>query len=119
MPEEVKEVLQAVAIDYRRPPRGYRNWSWLRLPKRLTSPQVGTRIADVSAEDRAAWAAAMPNIAQELRHNEMKTGANRLSKTPAPYLEKSKAQVLKGVVIVRIVVGQLNSFKSEKGLILC
>jgi C4-dicarboxylate-binding protein DctP len=64
LPDEVKDVLQAVAIDYRD------HLASIAMDRAATAEaayiEAGGTIIDVSAEDRAAWAAAMPNIAQEL-----------------------------------------------------
>lgn len=64
LPDEVKEVLQVVAIDYRDHLAG------IAMDRAAASEaaylEAGGTIIEVSAEDRAAWAAAMPNIAQEL-----------------------------------------------------
>lgn len=64
LPDEVKEVLQAVAIDYRDHLAG------IAMDRAAEAEaafiKAGGTIIDVSADDRAAWAAAMPNIAQEL-----------------------------------------------------
>lgn len=63
LPDEVKDVLQAVAIDYRDHVAG------IAMDRATASEEAyvaaGGTIVDVSAEDRADWAAAMPNIAQE------------------------------------------------------
>lgn len=63
LPDEVKDVLQAVAIDYRD------HLASIAMDRAATAEaayiEAGGTIIDVSAEDRAAWAAAMPNIAQE------------------------------------------------------
>lgn len=63
LPDEVKDVLQAVAVDYRDRVAG------IAMDRAKASEDAyvagGGTIIDVSAEDRAAWAAAMPNIAQE------------------------------------------------------
>lgn len=63
LPQEVKDALQAVAIEYRDHLAGI-------AMDRAAAAEVayieaGGTIIEVSAEDRAAWAAAMPNIAQE------------------------------------------------------
>ena len=63
LPDEVKEVLQAVAIDYRDHLAGI-------AMDRAASAEAayiaaGGTVIEVSPEDRAAWANAMPNIAQE------------------------------------------------------
>lgn len=67
LPDEVKEVLQAVAIDYRDHLAGI-------AMDRATSAEeayvaAGGTVVEVSAEDRSAWANAMPNIAQEWAAN--------------------------------------------------
>ncbi|WP_420862504.1 C4-dicarboxylate TRAP transporter substrate-binding protein [Algirhabdus cladophorae] len=63
LPDEVKGVLQDVAIAYRDHLAG------LAMDRAAASETAytdgGGTIVEVSAEDRAAWAAAMPNIAQE------------------------------------------------------
>lgn len=64
LPDEVKEVLQAVAIDYRDHLAGIAMDR--AAAAEATYVEAGGTIIDVSAEDREAWAAAMPNIAQEL-----------------------------------------------------
>jgi len=64
LPDEVKEVLQAVSIDYRDHLAG------IAMDRAAAAAdayvETGGTIIDVPAEDRATWAAAMPNIAQEL-----------------------------------------------------
>lgn len=63
LPDEVKDVLQVVAIDYRD------HLANIAMDRAAAAEAAyiaaGGTIIDVSAEDRAAWAAAMPNIAQE------------------------------------------------------
>lgn len=63
LPDKVKEVLQAVAIDYRDHLAG------IAMDRAAESEAAyvaaGGTIIDVSPEDRAAWANAMPSIAQE------------------------------------------------------
>ena len=63
LPDEVKEVLQAVSIDYRDHLAG------IAMDRAAAAEEAyvaaGGTIVEVSAEDRAAWANAMPNIAQE------------------------------------------------------
>ncbi|MEP5761368.1 MAG: C4-dicarboxylate TRAP transporter substrate-binding protein [Litoreibacter sp.] len=63
LPDEVKEVLRAVAIDY----RDHLASLAMDIAEKSEAAYVaaGGTIVEVSAEDRAAWAAAMPNIAQE------------------------------------------------------
>lgn len=67
LPDEVKEVLQAVAVDYRDHVAG------IAMDRAKASEEAyvsgGGTIIEVSAEDRANWAAAMPNIAQEWAEN--------------------------------------------------
>jgi C4-dicarboxylate-binding protein DctP len=63
LPDEVKEVLKAVAIDYRDHLAGIA--MDIATESEAAYVAAGGTIIDVSAEDRAAWAAAMPNIAQE------------------------------------------------------
>lgn len=63
LPEEVKGVLQEVAIEYRD------HLASLAMEKASASlaafEQAGGNIVELSQEDRAAWAAAMPNLALE------------------------------------------------------
>ena len=63
LPDEVKDVLQAVAIDYRDRVAG------IAMERAAAAEEAyvaaGGTIIDVSAEDRAKWAASIPNIAQE------------------------------------------------------
>ncbi len=63
LPDEVKEVLKAVAIDYRDHVAGIA--MDLAQASRDTYVKQGGTIVALSDEDRAAWASAMPNIAQE------------------------------------------------------
>jgi C4-dicarboxylate-binding protein DctP len=63
LPEEVQDVLRAVAIDYRDHVAGIAMDR--AAASEATYVETGGTIVEVSAEDRAAWAAAMPNIAQE------------------------------------------------------
>ncbi len=67
LPDEVKETLQAVAIDYRDHLAGIAMDRAAAAEKAYVA--AGGTIIDVSAEDRGAWAAAMPNIAQEWATN--------------------------------------------------
>ena len=64
LPDEVKEVLQAVAIDYRDHVAG------IAMDRaeasRAAYVEGGGTIVELSDDDRAAWANAMPNIAKEL-----------------------------------------------------
>lgn len=63
LPDEVKEVLQVVSIDYRDHLAG------IAMDRAAAAEEAyvaaGGTIVEVSQEDRAAWATAMPNIAQE------------------------------------------------------
>lgn len=63
LPDEVKEVLQAVAIDYRDHLAGIA----MDIAEQSEAAYVaaGGTIVEVSDEDRAAWADAMPNVALE------------------------------------------------------
>ncbi|MEP1354615.1 MAG: C4-dicarboxylate TRAP transporter substrate-binding protein [Tateyamaria sp.] len=63
LPDAVKEALQAVAIDYRDHVAGIA-MDRAEASRAAYEEQGGT-IVEVSAEDRAAWANAMPNVAQE------------------------------------------------------
>ena len=67
LPDEVKEALQAVAIDYRDHVAG------IAMDRaeasRAAYVEQGGTIIEVSDEDRAAWANAMPNVAQEWAAN--------------------------------------------------
>jgi len=63
LPDAVKDVLQAVAIDYRDHVAGIA-MDRAEASRNAYIEQGGT-VVDVSAQDRAAWANAMPNIAQE------------------------------------------------------
>ena len=94
LPDEVKEVLQAVAIDYRDHVAG------IAMDRAAASEaaftQAGGTIVDVSAEDRAAWANAMPNIALEWAatlNGNGEAGTEML----AAYLGKLEAAGFKGV----------------------
>ncbi|WP_170592876.1 C4-dicarboxylate TRAP transporter substrate-binding protein [Ruegeria arenilitoris] len=63
LPDEVKDVLKAVAIDYRDHVAG------IAMDRAAASrdayTEAGGTIVEVSDEERAAWANAMPNVAQE------------------------------------------------------
>ena len=67
LPEEVKIALQAVAIEYRDHLAGIAMDRAAAAEAKYT--ETGGTIVDVSAEDRAAWANAMPNIAVEWAEN--------------------------------------------------
>lgn len=63
LPDEVKTVLQEVAVDYRDHVAG------IAMDRAAASREAyvaaGGTVVEMSAEDRAAWAAAVPNIAGE------------------------------------------------------
>ena len=63
LPDEVKDILNVVAVDYRDHLAG------IAMDRAAASEaayvEAGGTIVEVSAEDRAAWANAMPNVAQE------------------------------------------------------
>lgn len=63
LPDEVKDVLKAVAIDYRDHVAG------IAMDRAAASrdayTEAGGTIVEVSDEERTAWANAMPNVAQE------------------------------------------------------
>ncbi len=63
LPDEVKQVLQTVAVDYRDHLAGLA--MDIAAESEAAYVASGGTIVEVSLEDRAAWAAAMPNIAQE------------------------------------------------------
>lgn len=94
LPDEVKEVLQLVAVDYRDHLAGIAMDRAAAAEKTYTD--AGGTIVEVSAEDRAAWANAMPNIAQEWASNlndRSEPGSDML----AAYLAKLKADGFVGV----------------------
>ncbi len=94
LPDEVKEVLQAVSIDYRD------RLADIAMDRATSSEaayvEAGGTIIDVSAEDRAAWAAAMPNIAQEWAATLNNNGEDGTAMLEA-YLGKLKAAGYTGV----------------------
>ncbi len=63
LPDEVKEVLQAVALDYRDHLAGLAMDRAAAAETKYAA--AGGTIVEVSVEDRTAWAQAMPNIALE------------------------------------------------------
>ena len=67
LPDEVKEVLKVVAVDYRDHLAG------VAMDRAAASEAAyiaaGGTIVEVSADDRAVWANAIPNIAQEWATN--------------------------------------------------
>ena len=73
LPDEVKEVLQAVAIEYRDHVAG------IAMDRAEASRQAyidgGGTIVEMSQEERQAWADSMPNIAAEWAANLDSTGA--------------------------------------------
>ena len=94
LPGEVQDVLKAVSIDYRDHVAG------IAMDRAAASAaayqEAGGTIVEVSAEDRAAWANAMPNIAQEWAANlngRGEAGSDML----AAYLSKLEAAGFKGV----------------------
>ncbi len=94
LPDEVKEVLKAVAIEYRDHVAG------IAMDRASASEaaytESGGTIIDVSAEDRAAWANAMPNVAQEWAatlNDKGEAGTDMLG----AYLSKLKAAGFDGV----------------------
>ena len=72
LPDEVKTALQEVAVEYRDHVAG------IAMDRAAESREAyvaaGGKIIEVSQEDRAAWAAAMPNIAAEWAANLDKRG---------------------------------------------
>lgn len=88
LPDEVKDVLQAVAIDYRDHLAG------IAMDRAEASRQAyvdqGGTIVEVSADDRAAWANAMPNVAQEWAEN-LNGKGEQGSEMLAAYLGKLEA----------------------------
>ncbi|NNL17135.1 MAG: TRAP transporter substrate-binding protein DctP [Boseongicola sp.] len=94
LPDEVKEVLQTVAIDYRDHLAGIAMDRAAAAEEAYTA--AGGTIIDVSQEDRAAWAAAMPNIAQEWAAN-LNGNGEPGSEMLAAYLGKLEAQGFVGV----------------------
>jgi TRAP-type C4-dicarboxylate transport system substrate-binding protein len=67
LPEEVQETLKLVAVDYRDHLAG------IAMDRAAAAEEAyvaaGGTIVDVSDDDRAAWASAIPNIAQEWAAN--------------------------------------------------
>jgi len=94
LPDEVKEVLQAVAVEYRDHLAGI-------TMDRASSAEAafieaGGTVVEVSQEDRAAWAAAMPNIAQEWAST-LNDNGEPGSEMLAAYLSKLEAAGYVGV----------------------
>lgn len=94
LPDEVKDTLQAVAIEYR---DHLANITMDRAAAaEKTYVDAGGTIVDVPAEDRAAWANAMPNIAQEWAEN-LNGKGEQGTEMLAAYLAKLEAAGFVGV----------------------
>jgi C4-dicarboxylate-binding protein DctP len=94
LPDEVKEVLQAVAIDYRDHLAGVT--MDIAAESEAAYVAAGGTIVEVSLEDRTAWANAMPNIAQEWATTLNDSGEDG-SGMLAAYLAKLEADGFVGV----------------------
>lgn len=94
LPDEVKDVLQEVAIAYRDHVAG------IAMDRAAASEaayiEAGGKIIDVPADDRAAWAAAIPNLAQEWAATLNDTGEDGSGMLKA-YLGKLEAAGYTGV----------------------
>ncbi|WP_300037527.1 C4-dicarboxylate TRAP transporter substrate-binding protein [uncultured Roseobacter sp.] len=94
LPDEVRDVLRAVAIDYRDHVAG------IAMDRaeasRAAYVEQGGTVVEVSAEDRAAWANAMPNVAQEWAANLNERGEQG-SEMLSAYLGKLEAAGFTGV----------------------
>lgn len=94
LPDEVKDVLNAVAIDYRDHLAG------IAMDRaeasRAAFVEAGGTIVEISAEDRAEWANAMPNIAQEWAKT-LNDNGEQGSEMLAAYLGKLHAAGFSGV----------------------
>ncbi len=94
LPDEVKDVLKAVAIDYRDHLAG------IAMDRaeasRAAYVEQGGTVVEVSAEDRTAWANAMPNVAQEWAEN-LNGKGEQGSEMLAAYLGKLEAAGFTGV----------------------
>lgn len=94
LPDPVKSVLQDVAIAYRDHVAG------IAMDRAAASRDAyvadGGKIVEVSAEDRAAWANAMPNIAQEWAAN-LNDRGEAGTEMLAAYLGKLEAAGYTGV----------------------
>lgn len=94
LPDEVKDVLKAVAIEYRDHLAG------IAMDRAAASADAyiesGGTIVEVSADDRAAWANAMPNVAQEWAGT-LNDKGEQGSEMLAAYLSKLKAAGYTGV----------------------
>lgn len=88
LPADVQDVLKAVAIDYRDHVAG------IAMDRaeasRAAYVEGGGSIVEISAEDRAAWANAMPNIAKELAGT-LDDRGEQGTEMLASYIEKLKA----------------------------
>ncbi|MFK7751776.1 MAG: C4-dicarboxylate TRAP transporter substrate-binding protein [Sedimentitalea sp.] len=94
LPDEVKDTLRAVAVDYRDHLAGIAMDRAAAAEKAFVD--AGGTIVDVSAQDRAMWANAIPNIAQEWAatlNKKGEAGAEML----AAYLGKLEAAGAVGV----------------------
>lgn len=85
LPDEVKDVLRAVAIDYRDHVAGIA--MDIAEESKAAYVAAGGTIVEVSAEDRAAWANSMPNIAQEWAE-ELNANGEQGTEMLAAYLAK-------------------------------
>ena len=94
LPDEVKAVLQAVAIDYRDHLAGIA--MDIAAESEAAYVASGGTIIDVSDEDRTAWANAIPNIAQEWATS-LNEGGEPGSEMLAAYLAKLEAEGFVGV----------------------
>lgn len=94
LPDEVKAVLQAVAIDYRDHLAGIA--MDIAAESEAAYVASGGTIIDVSDEDRTAWANAIPNIAQEWATSLNEAGEPG-SEMLAAYLAKLEAEGFVGV----------------------
>lgn len=94
LPDEVKDVLKAVAIDYRDHVAG------IAMDRAAASRdayvEAGGTIVQVSDEDRAAWANAMPNVAQEWAKT-LNASGEQGTEMLAAYLGKLKDAGYSGV----------------------
>ena len=94
LPDEVKAVLQAVAIDYRDHLAGIA--MDIAAESEAAYVASGGTIIDVSDEDRTDWANAIPNIAQEWATSLNEAGEPG-SEMLAAYLAKLEAEGFVGV----------------------
>lgn len=94
LPDEVKDVLKTVSIDYRDHLAGIT--MDIATESEASFVAAGGTIIDVSAEERAAWAQAMPNIAQEWVATQNDAGEDGTAMLAA-YLEKLGAAGYVGV----------------------